>query len=282
MLIFEKVFSKVGDLIVRIWPGGIVLTKSGELIDLQSKHLIGKLSSPNGEVVRVSGGWLVADWIKNQLQFSYVSEVNRQTEALNLDLRSAKLFRYENRLFVVTDAGLTELALKHLGRPILAVNQTWGVMINATRWFDGVGVQDALGAIFLVTPFGDKSFTQVRVKELDRLKVVSAKAGHRFTSVVAVDRNGDYHKLEFTFDHDYQSYQLWQGKTDSPDLNVAILPKGVCATITEDGELNIFVPTAGKLNRVEDKKITTSMALANWGDYVIYIENGEVWRIRMK
>jgi hypothetical protein len=68
----------------------------------------------------------------------------------------------------------------------------------------------------------------------------------------------------------------------NPELNLAILPKGVCATIVKDGELDIFVPANGQLVRIDDGQIGADMFLSNWGDKVVYIQNGAVWSLRMK
>jgi hypothetical protein len=113
--------------------------------------------------------------------------------------------------------------------------------------------------------------------------VVTAKAGNRFVSLIGIDRSGIYRKVEITFDRDYKSHRVWIGMTDGPELNLAILPKGVCATIVKDGELDVFVPIKNQdINRVEDKGIGTDMILSNWEDRVIYIQNGAVWALRMK
>jgi len=45
----------------------------------------------------------------------------------------------------------------------------------------------------------------VRVRELDGLKVVAAKAGNRIVSVIAADKSGAYRKFEFTFAANYAS-----------------------------------------------------------------------------
>lgn len=281
-LVFDKLFGETTDPAIRIWPCGVCGLKSGRLVDLASKRFIGSIESHDGEVVEVQNGWLVADWINGKLQCSFINNASLQTEVLNLNVKTNKLVRYQNRLFVVTDRGLTELVFRDLGRPIVSLGQTWGVMVNATRWFDGVGVEDAMGATFLVIPFGGASCVQVRVRELDGLRSIDAKAGERFVSIVAVDRNGDYKKIELTFDSSYQTYQAQQESTDNLNLNLAILPKGVCAMVTTDGALDIFVPTSGKVNHVQDKHINTGMILSNWDNKVVYIENGAVWSVRMK
>jgi hypothetical protein len=156
-------------------------------------------------------------------------------------------------------------------------------MLHSTKWFQGVGVMDAMGAKYVITPFGEESVVQERIRELDQLRTVTAKSGNRFISLIGVDRSGVYHKVEITFDRDYKSHKVWVAETDGPELNLAILPKVVCATIVKDGELDIFVPVKNQdINRVEDKGIGTDMILSNWEDRVVYIQNGAVWSLRMK
>ena len=282
-LVFDKIYSKTGDQTVRIFPCGVVLLKSGELVELRSKRVIGNSVSTQGEVIKVDNGWLVADWVNGQVVYTFVNESSLQAEPLTLAVKAYHIFRSDNRLFIVTDGGLTEIFFRVMGsKPIVAVGQTWGAMVNSTKWFDGVGIQDAMGAMYAVVPFSDKSCTQIRVPELDGLKTVSAKAGNRYVVIVAADKKGDYRKIELVMSRDYASYQVSQTVVDSPDLNVALLPKGVGATIIDDGELTIFVPTSGLVNKVSDRYITTDIALANWEDRVMYIWRGEVWSVRVK
>lgn len=281
-LVFDKIYAKTSDDAVYIWPCGVVRLASSELVELRLKRVIGNLNSKDGEVVKVDGGWLIADWVNGQITFSYIDESSLQKEPLSLAIKGHRIFRSESRLFIVTDNGLTEIFFKVIGRPIIAVGQTWGAMVNSTRWFDGVGVQDALGAMYVIVPFDDKSCAQIRVKELDSLRVVSARAGNRYLVFIAADRNGDYHKIELVLDRGYTGYQLSKKTVDSPDLNMALLPKGVGATIIDDGEMEIFVPTTGVVNKISDKYITTDIALANWEDRVLYIRKGEVWSVRLK
>lgn len=282
-LVFQKIFSQVNDPVIRVWPCGVVLLKSGTLFDLGSKREVGKMTSRFGEVVHKSSGWVVADKEKNDFRFTFVRRSNYEAVELPLSIQGNELLRYEERLFVGRGEWLAELVLTEIGnKPILSVGQQWGIMENAVSWFDGVGVQDALGAIYLIVPFSNNACAHVRVKELDQLKPINAKAGHRFVTVIAVDKSGSYQKFEFSFDRGYTSYKLWQGTVDGPELNVSILPRGVCATVINDGELIIFVPSTGLINKVTDKKIRTDMILDRWNEGVVYIQNGEVWALSLK
>jgi len=280
-LIFEKLFEKINDPIVRVWPSGVCILKSGDLVSLSNKRIIGKMQSKNGELISVEGGWLIAD-IKKEFVFTFIKETNFEKETSPLLQSSTQLLRQANRLFLVTDRGITEIIFTNLGKPILSLGKTWGVMTNSTLWFDGVGIEDVFGSKFLVLPFDESSCSRLRARELDDLRVLAAKAGNRFLAAIGLDKKGIYRKLEFAFDRDYKAYQINASDVDNSELNIAILPKGVCAAIAEDGELNILVPSSGKINKVTDKNITTDMELCNWEDTVLYIKNGSIWKLRMK
>lgn len=287
-LVFEIILPAAGNPVVRVYPCGVALRANGTLIELQGKTSLrmvsfnGKPCSPAAEIVRTARGYLIAD----QGQFKHITPES-ETD-LKLVANTYGILRSGNRMFAVTDTGLTELNLMELGgagqpsKPMLTLGQTWQIMRNSTELFQGVAVQNSLGAKYLIIPFGDKAVSFVRTPEIDDVTVVSAKAGHRFVSVVGLDKTGDYRKFEYSLDADHTKYSLWTGTADTPDLNMAVLPSGVGATITQDGELVIFVPQNSKVNKVADKKVQTDMQLGTWGDYVVYIQNGDLWRVKMK
>lgn len=282
-LVFEKIYEQTGDPVIRIYPCGAALNLSGMVIDLATRRPIGTLVSGKGEVVKVKDGWLLADWVKNQPIFTFIDDRSRAQTSLVFALKGHNVVRYENRLFLVTENELVELNLLFAGRPILSIGQRTAILSpQSTNWFDGVGIQEAFGATFLVLPFGERACITVRVKELDGIKSVAAKAGNRFATVMGIDKTGSYRKFEFTFAAEYGSYVMWQGGAQNPELNIGILPKGVCATIVEDGELVIFVPRSGAMNKIPDKQIATDMLLTNWADTVMYIQNGSVWKLTMR
>jgi hypothetical protein len=118
------------------------------------------------------------------------------------------------------------------------------------------------------------------VHELDGLRVVSAKGYERFTSLVCMTPAGEYRKLELYFDAEYRTCKkVWKGTSENSELNMAILPKGVCATIVRDGELVIFVPSNDEVARISDKDASTDVILSNWENKVVFIRDGQLWQV---
>lgn len=283
ILVYDRLLQGSDDPAIRTFSCGVVLRRSGQLYDLATKRTIGRVTSRECEVVTRNGGWLVADWEGDRPTFSYINGSTLTSETLSFQIRGFKFLVSGNRLFTVTDRGLTELVWFIFGKKvILGAGNTWGAQVNSTRWYDGVGIQDSMGATFVIVPFGEKACAQIRVKELDGLIPLSAKAGNRFVAIMAANKSGEYCKVELTMSQDHASYTVWQSGSDTPDLNMAMLPKGVVAGVVKDGELFVFVPTNNSLNKVNDRQIATDMILGNWGDTVVYIHDGDVWSVRMR
>lgn len=282
MVVYERLYDGNGDPVVRTYPCGVLLLRSGTLFDLAHGKRIADGVGNGAEVIGVPEGWLIAQPDHGSLKIMFVDKTTLAGHELASPVRGHGVVRADNRLFAVTESGLTELRLTVLGKPLCSAGETWGSMRNATRWFDGIGIQDVFGSTYLIVPFGERSCAQVRVKELDALVPISAKAGNAFATVIGSDRNGAYRKLEFTFGAGYADYRIWESGTDRAELNVAILPRGVCATIVNDGELAIFVPGTGKLNRVMDGALRADMPLDRIGEKVTYIDKGSLWQMRLK
>jgi hypothetical protein len=283
-LIMEKIFGNLPhEPVIRTFSCGVAVTKMDSLVDLKTKKTFATLQLP-GEVTKLPQGWLIGQILNSgETEFRFVSEGDLKCQYLDLRLKARQLISYENRMFAVCENGLTEIKVNIFGTKVLAsAGQSWGIIANSTKWYNGVGVLDAMGAKFVIAPFGEKAVAQVRVRELDKVRVVNGKSGNRFVSLVVLDKKGEYHKLDLLFSSDYQTYTVRDSLVDGPELNLAILPKGVCAEIEKDGEMTVFVPSNSNTIRAEDSTITTDMTLSNWGDKVIFIRDGEVWSVRMK
>lgn len=280
LLGFERLFERAGDPAVRVWPSGVARLASGKMVDMSSGRDIAA-ASDSCEVVRLRHGFAIADMDGSGPHVTFAG-TSDPPSSFQVPLSVRRFFRSDDRLFAAIDGELIELGFPAVGRAAVTVRRRYGVRPAATRWFDGVGVQDVLGAPFLVLPVGDNGMVQPRVKELDGLTIVDARARGRFAAFVGLDRSGAHRKVELTFDASYSTYATWTGGADGPDLNMAILPSGVVATIAQDGELVVFVPTNGKLNRFSDRAATTALRLATWQDKVVYVDDGAVWRIWVK
>ncbi|MGI9296581.1 MAG: hypothetical protein ACR2QC_01620 [Gammaproteobacteria bacterium] len=284
----EKLYEAPED-ITRVFPGGVVLLESGQMTAIERRSET-VLMLPKGarsvEAVRTRGGWFVACCVDTLSRYWFVPRAP-SAEAIAIEGEHAcqELVRSGENLFITNEKGLAELNIRQFGstfRPSLG--QTWTAMANATKWFDGVGVQNGLGVTFVMIPYasdsGSRAVQKRVVKEMNELRVIEGKAGNRFASFIGVTRDGEYQKVELVFSKDYRSYSIWTGPTDTTDLNLAILEKRVCATIIDDGLLTVFVPSTGNVKTFQDAHVTTALTLGVLDDNVVYHIGRKLYRLR--
>ncbi len=279
-LVFEKLFERAGDPAVRVWANGSVRLASGEIVSLLTGKLIGAATVAECESVQTIAGWMVGEYYKHEPAEIIIAHEQSLTRH-SLPLNPGRLFRAGERLFAITEKEMIEIEVRNLGKPVITLGRRWSIMVNSTTWLDDVAVSDVLGSAFVVLPTADGGVHQIKVPELDGAKVVAGKAGGRFAAFTTLDKSGVYHKLELTFAKDFSSYQAWTGPADTAELNMGILARGVVATIVNDGELAIVVPTTGAVNKIQDRGVTTAMKLAVWGEKVVYILDGAVWQLKV-
>lgn len=282
-LVFENLFARPGDPATRIWANGAVRLKSGEVVDLASGRAVAHQVPDDAEVIKVPEGWVISIPTPSEIIFAHIPfEVVGVGRApfIEQPVPLRRVFRAGETLFGITDKEMIELELNDVGRPRMIMDRRWSMLVGATTWLDDVAVTDVFGNAFVVLPH-EGGVSQIRVPDLDHQAVISGKASGRFAAFTVLSGGGHYYRVELTFDKTFTSYQVWVGPADGPDLNMAILPRGVAATITTDFELTIFVPTTGLVNKVRDTGVHTGMKLARWGDRIVYIVDGAVWQMRM-
>ncbi len=281
-LIFDKLFERVVDPAVRIWANGAVRLESGAIADLTTGRTFQRSSSADCEIVKCDAGWLVSDRTSSgEFFLVHISDDFNTLTHQSLGIAIRRVFRAGERLFAVTDRELVEIECRVLaGHPQITVGRRWSIMVKSTTWLDDIAVQDVLGAAFAILP-RDGGVHQIRVPELDDAVIIAGKASARFAAFTTLDRQGNYQKLELSFDKTFTTYQPWIGPADSAELNMGILPRGVVATVVTDGELAIVVPSTGETKKVADRGVTTAMKLAAWGEKIVYLHDGAVWQLRM-
>ncbi|MFA5986595.1 MAG: hypothetical protein WC819_04595 [Parcubacteria group bacterium] len=281
MLVFDKMYESTSH-ITRIFDGGVVLCADGVLVDVVRGKKICTVTKKNVAIVVQHDGWFVAECENDTLMCRFVDLYTGREEIVDTTISARNVMSMGERMFVVTERGLTEIMLTRMKRSLLSMGNTWQTLPYATQWFHGVGVENVMGNIHVIAPFGDRACATIRVKELDGLVPIAGYGGTRFITIITLDTQGMYHKHEFHFDAAYRAYTIWSDVVDSAELVITALPKGVCATIVEDGALDIFVPSNGAHTKVSDGLIKTGTHLVHIDNTVIYVDDRTVWRVRMK
>ncbi|MBM4358121.1 MAG: hypothetical protein FJ096_08415 [Deltaproteobacteria bacterium] len=185
------------------------------------------------------------------------------------------------RLIARIGDALVELGLREVGSTLIVTPQVLArVLPRATRLFEGVAVQSLLGATYLSLLGGARGCRQVRVPELDGVRVIDARADRNV--VVAVVASGDRRDRaivrvsEGDGGHDVR----WSRDVE-PDLpEVVVLDSGVCLCRADGRTIEVFSsdPRSLAFRQVCDPRLP-ELRLARHGGRALAFREDVVYRL---
>jgi hypothetical protein len=166
---------------------------------------------------------------------------------------------------------------------LLGLRAVTNVMINSTRMFDGVAIQNMLGANYVSIPIAGGGCHQVRLVELDRAQIVNAKL-YRRVLVVIVATTGRYDKYIFRFGKDFSSYDVRSlSDVATTDIEFTVLDTGVVLHLTDDDRLEVFSSRSdsANLNVLEDPALKEDLKLFHKGTQALLAKGRKLYKFRL-
>ena len=181
-------------------------------------------------------------------------------------------------MFVKQGSALTQVDFIKLGKIIsVALGQSWNVLPLATKVFDGVCYQDALGEPYLIVP----GVAFIRTVELKSFKIIMAKKQHNVILVLG-NKNGQNTLFTFVFDKTFNSYVCYTETTEIKDLNTAVLKKQVMVSIPDDGKIKLQSLIDGKERLLSDKAIDSDFVLSSEDNTTVFFINQRLFKLSVK
>jgi serine/threonine protein kinase len=166
---------------------------------------------------------------------------------------------------------------------VLGLRSVANVMMNSTRVFDGVAIQNLLGASYASIPSISGGCHQVRLGELDGAQIVNAKL-YRNILVVVVTTAGQYDKYVFRFAKDFSTYDVrkLQGVMTS-DIEFTVLDTGVVLHLIDDDKLELFSSRkdSAQLSVVEDEALKDDLKLFHTGKQALMAKGRKLYKFKL-
>jgi hypothetical protein len=196
------------------------------------------------------------------------------------------LMSYDGRLYTRTADKILSVALTEMGatsQVVATSDVAVNVLPHATKLFDGVVIQNLLGSTFVsVFPTVGAS-VQIRMPELDKVRVVDAKYDNGVLMVL-VGRKGTYDRYVFRLDPDTSTYDVRVVQDVTPTgLNFVALDSGVCVCLNEDAKLELFSARKGSaaMRVVEDKALHGGMRLYRRAGKVLFSDGSTLYSLAL-
>lgn len=246
-----------------------------------------KTAIPTGSIIVTSPKYnnvvSACAWKRNLKLFNATSREN-----IDLPIHADAVMAYGNRLYVKSATHILEIQFNNEsvgGKDIVASTITVAnVLDKATVMYDGVVIQNLLGAKWISIFPESGSHLQIRMPELDDYKILDAKYDDGVLMIVGSTKAGLYDKMIFRFD-DSSTYDIRVLKDISPSgLNFVVLDNGICVHLNEEENIEIFSrkkDSAG-LNIIDDPEISSDMKLFKMGTKVLAAKAEKLYSLTMK
>lgn len=224
----------------------------------------------------------IAAWLEDG--YVKLRDITRNKD-VEFNCYGSKLMSFDGRIYTQSGMNIIEVIFTEIKDKIIATPHiVANVLEQATRFYDGVVVQNLFDAYYVSIFPVSKSCQQIALRELDGLRVIDAKYEGKILMVVAVDKKGHYNRFTFAFKDDWKSYDIAKKENITyTGLNFTVLDNGVCVHIDEDENIEIFqINKLGNAKVVTDDVINHDMLLYHKGATVMFTKEGSIYSVTMR
>jgi hypothetical protein len=227
-------------------------------------------------------GHAVAAWIdRGCLRFYDL----HQGGPLIADIAADEVMATEGRLYAKNGPSLLEIEFSALpARTLVHAKLMANVLEQATQVFEGVALQNMLGAWYATLLPARGQAYQVRLPEIDGCHVIDAKFQNRVL-ILAVAQGGQYDTLILRFDKHFQTYDVRRrADVPTPEINFVVLDSGVCLHLNANDELEVFSHRLGDqtLKILSDAALGGDCRLFKNGTQALFARGRTLYKFGMR
>lgn len=201
------------------------------------------------------------------------------------DIKGEEVTSTDGQLFINQAESIFAIDFIELPhRMLLGVRAIANVMMRSTKMFEGVALQNLLGANYasILTPSG-RSY-QVHLPELDGRQILDAKL-ERNVLMVMVARAGRYDKVIYRFSENFSEYDVRViNDVMTTSIDFTVLDNGIVLHLVEDNKLEVFSKARGAANirLVSDPVLEGDVRLFHTGTQALIARGSKLYKIKLQ
>jgi hypothetical protein len=168
-------------------------------------------------------------------------------------------------------------------RILVSIKPIANVMMRATQMFEGLAIQNLLGATYAsIVAKGDRAY-QLRLPELDGHQIVNARL-ERNVLIVVIVRNGRYHKIVIRFSKQFDDYDVRQiSDVSATETEFTVLDSGIVLHLTDENALEVFSSSLGAttIRAIDDPALEGDIRLFHSGSQALIARGAELYKIQL-
>ncbi len=190
----------------------------------------------------------------------------------------------DGRVYLKQNEHIVAVEFLELARHTLLTGRVVAnVMSKSTLVFDGLAIQNLLGASYAAIPIAPDVCHQIRLAELDGYQVVDARLMKNVLLVVAT-KSGIYDKLIFRFADDFSSYDVRVvANIAATDIEFTVLDSGIVLSVTDEGDFEVFsrVKHSAEIKVIDDPAVEGDLRLFHVGTQALIARGNRLHKINM-
>ena len=204
---------------------------------------------------------------------------------LELGIECEEIMTYRGQFYVRQRESIFAVEFVELPGGILpGLRLAANVMMNSTRMFEGLAIQNLLGAYYASIFPSPGVCRQVRLPELDGYQIVDARHDRNVLVVVGA-KAGRYDKLVVRFAEDFRSYDArLLPNVASTEINFTVLDSGVVLHAADEDTLEVFSRRKGfaEIKAVRDPAVRGDARLFHTGAQALFARGAKLYKIKMR
>jgi len=202
-------------------------------------------------------------------------------------LEASQVMSYNGTIFLKVGDKILSLLTAELGadrKVLVGTRVAANVLEHATTLYSGVAIQSLLGACYVSLFPTSETHYQVRIPELDGVRIQDAKYDNQVLMIVGFAK-GIYNRWVFRFDSEHSKYDVRIIPDIKPEgLNFVTIDSGVCICYAENDVLEIFRNSinSNSIRVLNDANLSSDMKLLKNNGKVLMAKDNKLFSLSMK
>ncbi len=201
------------------------------------------------------------------------------------EIKGEEVTSGDGRLFIKHLENIFAIDFVELSKGmLLGVKPIANVMMRSTRMFEGVAIQNLLGANYASVLLSSGESYQVRLPELDGVQILDAKL-ERNVLFVVVATEGRYDKMIYRFSNKFSNYDVRIIRdVTTTSIDFTVLDNGLVLQLMDDNKLEVFSSKWGSTNtrEVADPALEDDVRLFHTGTQALMARGNKLYQIKLQ
>jgi len=202
---------------------------------------------------------------------------------IKVDIEATEVMSSDGRIYAKQSDKILEM--QFLGtdhNPIATAKVVGSVMEKATQLFSGVAIQNMLGTYYASIFPKEGLCVQCKLDSLQGYQIIDAKFEGGVLMIVGA-KKGKYDRFMFVIEKNEVTQSRASSDIQSYGLNFTVLDNGICVSITDTEDVEVFsVKNINKVKVIQDKVINGGMRLFHDGNTVMFSDGKKMFSLKMK